>query len=139
MSSAKQGREFDTKAAIRAWDSELGSGDSLLFIEGARWQHQQDMKALDAALAEVEQLKLALADRSEKYKIAMDKGVDVLGYKLKTANALLEKAFRAGGDLLNNYLKCPQNPHNDPVVEWKYINSLREVIKEIEASRRGAG
>lgn len=129
MSSAK-GREFDTKAAIRAWDSEIGSGDSLLFIEGARWQHQQDMKALDAALAEVEQLKLALADRSEKYKIAMDKGVDVLGYKLKTANALLDRLLKISESVQTIW------PEDES--EGFVANEFIAIIKEIEASR-GAG
>lgn len=38
-----------------------------------------------------EELKYQLTDRSEKYKIAMDKGVDVLGYKLKKAVEALKE------------------------------------------------
>lgn len=35
----------------------------------------------------IKELEFQLADRSEKYKIAMDKGVDVLSYKLKEKDA----------------------------------------------------
>lgn len=39
-----------------------------------------------------EELKYQLAGRSEKYKIAMDKGVDVLSAEIKALKAKLEKA-----------------------------------------------
>ena len=39
-----------------------------------------------------EELKLHIAGRSEKYKIAMDKGVDVLSAEIKDLKAKLEKA-----------------------------------------------
>ena len=39
-----------------------------------------------------EELKYQLADRTEKYKIAMDKGVDVLSAEIKDLKAKLEKA-----------------------------------------------
>lgn len=39
-----------------------------------------------------EELKYQLADLSEKYKIAMDKGVDVLSAEIKALKAKLEKA-----------------------------------------------
>lgn len=39
-----------------------------------------------------EELKYQLTDRSEKYKIAMDKGVDVLSSEIKDLKSKLEKA-----------------------------------------------
>ena len=39
-----------------------------------------------------EELKLHIAGRSEKYKIAMDKGVDVLSAEIKALKSKLEKA-----------------------------------------------
>lgn len=37
---------FDASAAIRAWNKDFGKGDSLLYLDGARWQHEQFMKAI---------------------------------------------------------------------------------------------
>ena len=41
---------------------------------------------------EIDDLKFQLADRSEKYKIAMDKGVDVLSHRNKELQTLLEES-----------------------------------------------
>lgn len=44
----------------------------------------------------------------------------------------LIKVARAGQEIGWEYLKCPQNPHNDPVVRWREIHRLVDALKELE-------
>lgn len=55
-----------------------------------------EKSAYDALKKENEELIFQLANRTEKYKIAMDKGVDVLSWKLEKAVEALR--FYADGD-----------------------------------------
>ena len=81
---------------------------------------------LDAALARIAELEFQLADRSEKYKIAMDKGVDVLSYRIK----LLEEAIAKALDHLEvfNFAKDPLRVAYADTELRKALASAREKI-----------
>lgn len=48
--------------------------------------------------------------------------------KVAALKAVRETAI----DLMNNYEKCPQNPHNDPTIGHFYLNALRESLKKYD-------
>lgn len=54
--------------------------------------HVIEYAALEAAQKEIEELKLKLIDRTEKYSIAIDKGVDKVVYENKKLTAALKVA-----------------------------------------------
>lgn len=46
--------------------------------------------------------------------------------------AAAPEMYEAAQELLKNYLKCSQNPHNDPVVPHRYLDALRNAILKAE-------
>lgn len=44
----------------------------------------------------------------------------------------LSEVIKACQDILNNYQKCPQNPHNDPTISFRYLNKLRDALVKYE-------
>lgn len=64
----------------------------------------------------------------------IEKGVISFGnYKtFVDATRKLIKVARAGQEIGREYLKCHQNPHNDPVVRWREIRRLVDALKELE-------
>jgi uncharacterized protein (DUF3084 family) len=77
----------------------------------------------------IQDLKLQLADRSEKYKIAMDKGVDVLSSQNKDLTASLKSAvsaFNSAIEQRNEYI----------IANWDGIGSEDNELAEIELRNR---
>lgn len=46
--------------------------------------------------------------------------------ELAEARGVISGLSDASGALLKNYVKCPQNPHNDPTINYRYLNPLRD-------------
>ena len=78
---------------------------------------------VDELEKENEELKLHIADRSEKYKIAMDKGVDVLSAEIKALKSKLEKANK----LINEFDPDENFVFEDGSEELE--ESVREYLK----------
>ena len=53
-------------------------------------------------------------------------------FKLQAENKKLREALEG---ILKNYLKCSQNEHNNPMIEWKFLNSAKQILKELEGEK----
>ena len=73
-----------------------------------------------------EELKYQLADRTEKYKIAMDKGVDVLSAEIKALKAKLKKANK----LINEF---------DPDENFVFEDGSEELEESVREYLKGEG
>lgn len=57
-----------------------------------------------------------------------DCAIKALNTKLQESNARLAVLESSAGELLKNYEKCSQNPHNDPTIAHRYLDKLREAL-----------
>ena len=80
---------------------------------------------------EIDDLKFQLADRSEKYKIAMDKGVDVLSYRNKELQTLLDEAENIIGKL-NRKTDIYLSIYKDDKQLRKYKDEAREFLGRVK-------
>lgn len=46
------------------------------------------------------------------------------------------KVVRAASVVGQEYLKCPQNPHNNPTIRWRHLNLLIEALRQFEREGR---
>ena len=46
---------------------------------------------------------------------------------------ILNELAKASKDILSNYEKCNQNPHNDPTVSYKLLDKLRDAVLKFDA------
>lgn len=96
--------------------------------------HEQELAARDAEIAE---LKLMLADRTDKYNIAIDKGVDVLSddrdkwkaMALELGTALRRYSTAAIGFKKHSKELFEYNDENKPI---KYGTAAREALAKLE-------
>lgn len=53
--------------------------------------------------------------------------------KLQAENKKLREALEL---ILKNFIKCPQNEHNTPTIEWKYLDEARKTLREIDEVKK---
>jgi hypothetical protein len=113
-------------------------------IAAYNYFHLIEKSAYDALKAENEELKFRLIDRSEKYKIAIDKGIYEWGLKVKAHEAAL-KVARLALEFYENksYVSGPDEFFKDtkfnagrdtrfPNRVGRYGTTSSEAIKEID-------
>ena len=74
---------------------------------------------------EIDELKLQLADRTEKYKIAMDKGVDVLSSQVKDLTA----SFKSAVDALS-IIRSNEWIEGECIISGKFYRKTVEQISD---------
>jgi len=103
----------------------------------------QAQKLLTKARHQRDSLAVTLVDAQRERLTAeskLDSANRIIGEQLATIAVLnrikpspdTSRLIKAAKALLQNYEKCPQNPHNDPTIRRRYLDGLRDALVQTE-------